>query len=54
MAKGKAGGSRSGKGGMTSKAASRVQAAAARSGGGKVPKGSFASRAQRAAAKKSR
>ena len=54
MAKGKAGGSRSGKGAMTSKAASRIQSAAARSGGGKVSKGSFASRAQRAAASKSR
>ena len=52
--KARAGGSRSGKGGMTSKAASRIQSAAARSGGGKVSKGSFASRAQRAAASKSR
>lgn len=43
----------SGKGGnrMTSKAAARIQGAAAK-GGGKVAKGSFAARAQRAAAKK--
>ena len=39
---------------MTSKAASRVQSATAKSGGGKVAKGSFASRAQRAAAKRSK
>lgn len=50
MAKGKSGG-KSGKGGMTSKAASRIQSAAAKSGGGKVGKGSFASRAQSAAAR---
>ena len=37
--------------GMTSKAASRVQSAGAKRGGGKVSKGSFPSRAQRAAAK---
>ena len=54
MAKGKSDGSRSGKGGMTSKSASRIQSAAAKWGGGKVSKGSFASRAQRAAARKSR
>ena len=54
MAKGKSGGGRSGKGGMTSKAASRIQSGAARSGGGKVSKGSFPSRAQRSAARKSR
>jgi len=43
----------SGKGGnrMTSTAAVRIQRAAAK-GGGKVAKGSFAARAQRAAAKK--
>lgn len=43
--------------GMTGKAASRIQSSGAKSGGGKsgggkVSKGSFASRAQRAAAKK--
>ena len=53
MAKGRPGG-RSGKGGMTSKAASRIQSAAARSGGAKVSKGSFAARAQSVAAKKGR
>ena len=37
--------------GMTGKAASRIQSGGANRGGGKVPKGSFASRAQRAAAK---
>ena len=37
--------------GMTSKAASRIQSARAKRVGGKVSKGSFASRAQRAAAK---
>jgi len=37
---------------MNSKAASRIQGATARKGGGKVSKGSFASRAQRAASKK--
>lgn len=36
---------------MTSKAAARIQSASAKSSGGKVSKGSFASRAQRAAAK---
>ena len=39
---------------MTSKAASRIQSAGAKSGGGKVAKGSFASRAQRAASKSSK
>ena len=38
--------------GMNSKAASRIQSVGAKRGGGKVSKGSFASRAQRAAAKK--
>lgn len=47
------GGNKSG-GRMTSKAASRVQSATAKSGGGKVAKGSFASRAQKAAAKNSK
>ena len=37
---------------MTSQAAARIQRAAAKDGGGKVAKGSFAARAQRAAAKK--
>ena len=37
--------------GMTSKAASRIQSNGAKRGGGKVSKGSFASRAQPAAAK---
>ena len=37
---------------MTTKAASRIQSASAKSGSGKVTKGSFASRAQSAAAKK--
>ena len=46
MAKGKSGGNR-----MTSKAAARIQAADAKRGGGKVAKGDFAPRAQRAAAK---
>jgi hypothetical protein len=44
--------SKGGKGGgirMTTKAASRIQSASAKVGGGKVAKGSFASRAQRAA-----
>jgi hypothetical protein len=36
---------------MTPDAAARIQSAAARSGGGGVPKGSFASRAQSAADK---
>ena len=52
MAKGRSGG---GKGrGMTQKAASRIQGSTAKSGGGKVAKGSFASRAQSAAAKSSK
>ncbi|MFC1917922.1 hypothetical protein ACFLXH_04640 [Chloroflexota bacterium] len=38
---------------MTSKAASRVQSASAKAGGGKVSKGSFASRAQSSAARNS-
>jgi len=38
---------------MTSKAASRIQSATAKANGGSVLKGSFASRAQRAAAKNS-
>jgi len=38
---------------MTPKAASRIQSATAKANGGSVPKGSFASRAQRAAAKNS-
>ena len=42
MAKGK---------GMTGKSASRIQSAGSKRAGGKVSKGSFASRAQRAAAK---
>ena len=44
-----------GKGGgkMTSKAASRIQSASAKAGGGKVSKGSFAARAQSAATKNS-
>ena len=50
MGKGRA----SGKSGMTAKAASRIQSASAKSGGGKVAKSSFAARAQRAAAKNSR
>ena len=37
--------------GMTGKAASRIQSSGAKRGGGKTSKGSFASRAQRAAAK---
>jgi len=37
---------------MTTKAASRIQSASAKSGNGKVTKGSFASRAQSAATKK--
>ena len=39
---------------MTPKAAARVQGATARKGGGKVSKGSFAARAQSAAAKGSK
>ena len=54
MAKGKSGGGRSSRGGMTSKAASRIQSATAKLGGGKVSKGSFASRAQTAAGRKGR
>ena len=38
---------------MTSKAASRIQSATAKANEGKVSKGSFAARAQRAAAKNS-
>lgn len=34
---------------MTQKAASRIQAATAKANGGKVPSGSFATRAQRSA-----
>ncbi|MEP1304469.1 MAG: hypothetical protein ABJK11_14805 [Balneola sp.] len=37
---------------MTTKAAARIQSATAKSNGGYTPKGSFASRAQSAAAKK--
>lgn len=36
---------------MTGKAAARIQSSTARSSGGKISKGSFASRAQSAAAK---
>lgn len=36
---------------MTSKAAARIQSATAKSNGGKTPKGSFASRAQKASTK---
>lgn len=36
---------------MTSKAASRIQSSTAKKSGGKVTKGSFAARAQRAALK---
>lgn len=43
----------SGKSTMTSAAASRIQSAAARSGGGQVSAKSFAARAQSAAAKPS-
>ena len=42
------------KGKMTPKAAARVQGSTARKGGGKVSKGSFAARAQRAASKSSK
>ena len=49
MAKGK-GGSGGGKAQMTVAASSRVQSATAKTNGGNVPKGSFASRAQSAAA----
>ena len=54
MVKGKSGGGRSRRGGMTTKAASWVQSAAARSSGGKVSKGSFASRPERAPGRKGR
>ena len=54
MAKGKSGGGRSSRGGMTPKAASRIQSVTAKSSGGKVSKGSFASRAQSAAGRKGR
>ena len=54
MAKAKSGGGKSRKGGMTSKAASWVQSAAARSSGNKVSKGSFASRPQIAPGRKGR
>lgn len=48
-------GSSKGKGGapMTPEAAARIQGASAKSGDGKVSKGSFAARAQKAAAKNS-
>jgi len=36
---------------MTPKAAAKIQSATAKANGGSVPKGSFAARAQRAAAK---
>lgn len=39
---------------MTKAAARRIQSATAKSNGGKVPKGSFAARATRTAAKKSK
>jgi hypothetical protein len=39
---------------MTLKDAARIQSAEAKKNGGMVPKGSFASRAQRAAAKNSK
>ena len=51
MAKGRSGG---GKGRMTQKASSRIQSSTAKSGGGKVGKGSFASRAQSAATRSSK
>jgi hypothetical protein len=41
------------KGTMTKTAASRIQSTTAKSSGGETPKGSFASRAQSAAAKNS-
>ena len=54
MAKGRSGGGKGpGKGAMTGKAAARVQAAEAKANGGQNPKGGFAARAQRAAAKNS-
>ena len=46
-------GGKGGGGKMTSKAASRIQSASAIVGGGKVSKGSFASRAQSATARNS-
>jgi hypothetical protein len=49
MVKGK-GGSGGGKAQMTAVASSRVQSTTAKTNGGNVPKGSFASRAQSAAA----
>jgi hypothetical protein len=49
MAKGK-GGSGNGRSQMTVTAASRIQSATAKTNGGDVPKGSFASRSQSAAA----
>lgn len=55
MAKGKAG-SKSGKGSktpMTTTASSRIQSTTSKAGNGGVAKGSFAARAQRAAAKNS-
>lgn len=39
---------------MTSKAAARIQSSTAKKSGGKVAKGSFAARAQRAASKSKR
>ena len=54
MAKGRSGGGKvPGKGTMTGKAAARVQAAEAKANGGQNPKGGFAARPQRAAAKNS-
>jgi len=49
MAKGGRGGGSK----MTSRAGSRIQSASAKAGGGKVSKGSFASRAQSAATRNS-
>ena len=52
MAKGRSGGGKDpGKGAMTGKAAARVQVAKAKANGGRNPKGGFAARAHRAAAK---
>lgn len=42
---------KSNSGKMSGKAAARIQSATAKNNGGKVPKGSFSTRAQRAAAK---
>ena len=54
MAKGRSGGGKGpGKGAMTGRAAARVQAAEAKANDGQNPKGGFAARAQRAAAKNS-